>query len=171
MSTSQYALNVGLLVYILATNLGTHRLTRARLLMPLALIAVAGAYFLGDVPTAGNDVQLEVLGALTGAALGVLAGVLVKVDRTPAGTVTQAGTLYAALWVAVIGGRVAFAYGAQHWFSRDIGQFSITHQITGADAWTAAFVLMALVMVLTRVLVTATAVARSGRPRRQAVTA
>ena len=38
----------------------------------------------------------------------------------------------------------------------------MTHQITGGDAWTAAFVLMALTMVLTRVAVTAVVAARQG---------
>ena len=46
------------------------------------------------------------------------------------------------------------AHGADHWFAQRIGLFSYHHQITGADAWTAAFVAMALTMVLTRVLVT-----------------
>jgi len=70
----------------------------------------------------------------------------------------------------VIGGRMAFAYGADHWFPAAIGRFSIEHEITGADAWTAAFVLIALAMVLTRVVVTAVTV-RVVRPVAQAVTA
>jgi hypothetical protein len=49
---------------------------------------------------------------------------------------------------------MVFAYGADHWFTQQIGLFSYHHAITGADAWTAAFVSMALAMVLTRVLVT-----------------
>ena len=44
----------------------------------------------------------------------------------------------------------------------------MAQQITGADAWTAAFVLMALAMVLTRVVVTA-AHARIITTRRVAV--
>ena len=156
MSTAQYALNVGLLAYILASNLGTRRVTRARMALPVALVVVAGWTFLRDVPTLGNDVQLELVGAGVGALLGVLAGVLVKVRQDASGTlVAHAGAAYAALWVAVIGGRVAFAYGAEHWFPVAIGRFSMSHRITGADAWTAAFVLMALTMVLVRVMVTA----------------
>jgi hypothetical protein len=95
--------------------------------------------------------------------------VRVRRDRS-GGLVTRAGTAYAALWVLVIGGRMAFAYGADHWFPVAIGRFSITHRITGADAWTAAFVLMALTMVLVRVLVTAVS-ARAATPGRQAVAA
>ena len=77
--------------------------------------------------------------------------------------VMRAGLAYAALWIAVIGGRILFAYGADHWFPRAIGRFSMTHQITGADAWTAAFILMALVMVLVRVTVSGVMTLRAAR--------
>ncbi|MGI8415091.1 MAG: hypothetical protein ACR2P2_02565 [Nakamurella sp.] len=157
MSTVQYALNLGLLVYILASNLGHRRLSPARLVVPVVLVVIAGWVFLRGIPTRGHDLQLEVVGLVVGAMLGVLAGLLVGVRRTPAGELlTRAGAAYAVLWIVVIGGRVAFAYGAEHWFAQTIGRFSMTHQITGADAWTGAFVLMALAMVLVRVLVTAT---------------
>jgi hypothetical protein len=53
-----------------------------------------------------------------------------------------------------------FAYGAQHWYGAAIGTFSRAHQITGSAAWTSAFVLMALAMVVSRVLVTGTQAAR-----------
>jgi hypothetical protein len=75
--------------------------------------------------------------------------------------VMRAGSAYAALWVAVIGGRMLFAYGADHWFPVAIGRFSMTHQITGADAWTAAFVLMALSMVIARVAASGLLAARA----------
>ena len=156
MSTSQYLLNLGLLAYILWANLGTRPITRTRLTLPLVIVAGVAVGFLSHVPTVGNDVTLEVVLALAGAVLGVVAGLLVRVEPTTSGTqVMRAGAAYAALWVAVIGGRMLFAYGADHWYPRQIAQFSITHRITGADAWTAAFVLMALAMVLTRVAVTA----------------
>lgn len=172
MSSAQYALNVGLLVYILGSNLGTRRLSRARLLLPVALVGAAAWFFLRDLPTLGNDVQLELAGAGAGVALGVVAGLLVRVRQDHSGAaVTYAGWAYAVLWVAVIGGRMAFAYGAEHWFPVAIGRFSVTHRITGADAWTAAFVLMALTMVLVRVVVTAGRARAAGSVGAQAVTA
>jgi hypothetical protein len=58
---------------------------------------------------------------------------------------------------------VAFAYGADHWFGPAVGRFSMTHAITGAGAWTAAFVLMALCMVVVRVAGTGLAAARAAR--------
>ncbi|WP_298515825.1 CPBP family intramembrane glutamic endopeptidase [uncultured Nocardioides sp.] len=155
MSTAQYLLNAGLLVFVLATNLGTRRLTWRRLALPVALVVAAGWAFLRDLSMLGNDARLELVGAGLGVALGVVAGALVAVRRDAGGLVTVAGSAYAGLWVAVIGGRVLFAYGADHWFTGAITAFSVKHRITGGEAWTAAFVLMALAMVLTRVLVTA----------------
>jgi hypothetical protein len=56
------------------------------------------------------------------------------------------------LRILVIGSRMLFAYGTDHWFTAAVTTFSIENRITGADGWTAAFVLMALAMVLVRVL-------------------
>ncbi|WP_405087619.1 hypothetical protein [Microbispora sp. NBC_01389] len=165
MTTTQYLLNLGLLAYVLYSNLGTKTLTRTRMVLPLVVVAVAAYVFLREMPAIGNDARLELAGAAAGVALGVAAGLLVRVRRAGERMVTVAGAWYAALWVAVIGGRMLFAYGADHWFSAGIATFSRTHLITGADAWTAAFVLMALAMVVTRVLVTgARALRTSTRP-------
>jgi hypothetical protein len=158
MSLAQYALNAGLLVFILASNLGTRAVTRWRLAMPVVLVVVAGGVLLRDVPTVGGDVRIEAFGVAAGLLLGVVAGVLVRVRQEPGGLVMVAGTGYAALWTLVIGGRMVFAFGADHWFAAGIGRFSYDNGISGADAWTTAFVLMALTMVLTRVAVTSLAV-------------
>jgi len=190
MSTSMLVLNLGLLAWILAANLGTRPVTLRRLLLPLVVVAGVAAGYLEDVPTLGNDVALETALAGAGVLLGVVAGLLVPVFRRagaasgePAHSaqsqqsaqsqrsgrsghgelVMRAGAAYAVLWTAVIGGRIAFAYGAEHWFARDIAQFSRDHLITGSDAWTAAFVLMALAMVVSRVAITALRITRVTR--------
>jgi hypothetical protein len=156
MSTAQLILNGALLMFVLGTNLGTKVVTGRRLLLPVVLVAVAGWFFLQDLPTTAGDTRLELAGALIGVGLGVAAAALMPVRRDGAGRiVTTAGVGYAILWIAVIGGRIAFAYSATGWAYRSVGEFSMAQQITGAAAWTAAFVLMALAMVLTRVAVTA----------------
>lgn len=156
MSTSQLILNVGLLAFVLGTNLGTRTVTGRRLLLPVVLVLIAAWAFLPDLPTTGGDARLELAGTLIGVVLGIAAAALMPVRRDPAGRlVTTAGIGYAVLWIGVIGGRIAFAYSATGWASRPVGEFSMAQQITGAAAWTSAFVLMALAMVLTRVAVTA----------------
>lgn len=156
MTTAQYLLNIGLLAFVLLSNLGTRQLTWRRLAMPLILVAVAAALFLRDLPLLGNDGVLEIIGAAAGVALGVVAGLLVRVryDGTRS-LVMSAGIGYAVLWLVVIVGRCLFAFGADHWFGDSIARFSMHHLITGAAAWTAAFVLMALAMVVSRVATTA----------------
>lgn len=155
MNTTQWLLNIGLLIFILATNLGSRPVTRRRLALPLLLAAVAGTVLLSDVPTRGNDVALDFIGAGAGVALGILAALLMPVERRADGrVVSRAGAPYAALWLLVIGGRIAFAESANGWAAAGIRDFSITNAITGADAWTAAFIIMALTMVTARVLTT-----------------
>jgi hypothetical protein len=162
MTTTEYLLNAGILALVLATNLGTRALSWRRLLVPVLLVALAGVGFLRGMPTVGHDLELELAGLTAGVLLGVLAALLVHLRRVDGRVVTSAGAGFAALWVLVIGGRMLFAYGAQHWYGRAIGEFSRAHQITGSGAWTAAFVLMALAMVVSRVLVTGTQAARLG---------
>ena len=57
------------------------------------------------------------------------------------------------MWVAGVGGRMAFVFAATHGAGAAIGRFSIAHHITGSAAWIAALVMMALADVLTRLAV------------------
>jgi hypothetical protein len=155
MSTAQWILNLTLLSWVLGRNLGTRRVTRATFLVPLAVVAAAGGWFLRDLPTAGHDVGLELVGVAAGLVLGTVAALLTRMHRLDGHLVVSAGVAFAAVWVGTIGGRMLFAQWATHTGARTIGEFSMRHQITGADAWTAAFVLMALTMVAVRLVVTA----------------
>jgi hypothetical protein len=92
---------------------------------------------------------------------------LTRIHRTGSGTVITARAAFAALWITVIGGRIAFAQWATGPGGRTVGEFSMQHHISGADAWTAAFVLMALTMVLARAASTMVVIQRS--PVRAAV--
>jgi MFS family permease len=167
MTTSEYLLNLGLLAYILHSNLGTRVVTRRRFTLPVLLVVVAGYAFLRDMPTVGHDPQLELAGLGAGVLLGAVAAALVRVRRAADGRLlATAGLGFAALWVGVIGGRMLFAFGADHWFTGAVVDFSRQNQITGADAWTAAFVLMALGMVVSRLLVTGVQCVRLAAPRR-----
>jgi hypothetical protein len=164
MTTTQWILNLVLLAWVLSRNLGTRPVRRTTFVVPALLVALASAAYLRDVPTQGNDGRLELVGAVVGVGLGVLSALLTRVGRAPDGRlVVTAGAAFAALWVAVIGGRVAFAEWATHDGARAVGEFSMRHAITGAGAWTAAFVLLALGMVAGRYATTGVALARRSR--------
>ena len=155
MSTTEYLLNAVMLAFILITNHGCTTLPRRRNMLPLVLAGVLSVVFLLHMPTIGHDVALEVTGAVAGVILGVVAALAVRLALRPDGSVeATAGGAFAGLWVLAIGGRMVFAYGADHWFPLAIATFSRTHEITGAPAWTAAFILMAVTMLATRALVT-----------------
>lgn len=155
MSTTQWILNLALLGWVLIRNLGTHRVTGSTFLVPLTVIAAAGGWFLRDLPTTGHDVGLELVGVAAGVVLGTLAAVMTRMSRRHGDLFVSAGTAFAAVWVTAIGGRMLFAQWATHSGARAVGEFSMRHQITGADAWTDAFVLMALTMVAVRLVTTA----------------
>jgi hypothetical protein len=153
--TTIYLLNLGILAFVLRTGLGTRELNRRRFTLPLALVGVVGWLYLRSIPTSTADITLISLLGTAGVLLGLLAGTLMKV-RTQDGTlVTVAGTTYAAVWIAAVGGRLLFAYGANHWFAPQLANFSRSVGIDGSAAYTAAFVIMALAIVVTRVAVTA----------------
>ncbi|WP_305782616.1 hypothetical protein [Symbioplanes lichenis] len=165
MTATQYLISAAILVVGLL-SLGTHEFKWSRMLRPVIIVAVVASIYLKSFPTAGNDVRLEAVGVGAGILLGVISGLLVKVrrDATTGRVLTTAGFGFAAVWIGAVVFRTLFAYGADHWFARGIYDFSRVHLITGGDAWTAAFVLMSLTMVLVRLAVTAVQVNRLSVP-------
>ncbi|MGN6243428.1 MAG: hypothetical protein ACTHQ3_07110 [Motilibacteraceae bacterium] len=160
MSTAQWILSLALLTWALARNLGTRPITQGTFVVPLAIVVVASIFLL-PLPTQGHDLLLiGVLGAV-GLVLGVAAGASTRLHDRSGRLVATTGVGYAAAWVVAIGGRIAFAEWATGPGAHTVGEFSRDHAITGADAWTAAFVAMALAMVLSRTISVAL---RSRRP-------
>ena len=151
MSTTQWILNLVLLGWVLTRNLGTRPVSRTTFVTPLVVVTAAAAVFLRHLPTAGHDLWLEGTGVAAGIVLGALTAALTRVrPRSDGAVVITAGAAFALVWVLAIGGRIAFAEWATGSGARTVAEFSMRHHITGADAWTAAFVLMALAMVLSR---------------------
>ena len=156
MTTAEWILNCALLGWVLTRNLGTRPVTRSTYTVPLLVVVIAAGIYLRDIPGDGNDHAVELLGALAGVVFGLAATAFTRVSPGQGGhVVARAGVAFAAVWIVAIGGRIAFAELATHSWGPAVGRFSIAHQITGADAWRAAFVLMALAMVVTRVATTA----------------
>jgi hypothetical protein len=163
MSLTQWILSLALLAWALLRNLGTREVTRGTFLLPLVIVGAAASYFLFPLPTAGNDLDLVVAFGLVGVLFGLAAAAVTRLDHHDGRLVATTGAGFAALWLVLIGGRIAFAEWATGAGARTVGLFSRDHAITGADAWTAAFVVMALGTVLART------VALAVRTRRTAV--
>ncbi|HTU29526.1 MAG TPA: hypothetical protein VMF07_09100 [Solirubrobacteraceae bacterium] len=154
MSASIWLVNLAVLAAVLGADLGTREITRRRILRPLIVSAIAVAVFVKSPQTSGTGLALELAGFGIGLALGVIGShrlMSVRQDGA-AGTATSvAGTGYAAFWTAVIGARVLFSYGAEHWYSAALGQWLAAHQVTVAGL-TDTLILLAIGMVLARVM-------------------
>ena len=152
MTTTEYLMNIGLVALVVLQIRG-HKVTRARLLLPVVATAYVASTFLHSLPTAGNDLVLVTVLASIGAALGVTAGLATTVRRQGTGAFAKAGTAAALLWVIGIGARMGFVLWVTHGGQATIAQFSATHHITSAAAWGAGFVLMAILEVFIRTAV------------------
>ena len=169
MNATEIILFAGLALYIIATQLGRHPVSPRRFLTPLIAVVAVAVIYLKGVPTVGGDLPFEAAWTAAGLAFGVLAASLVRVerDRRTGRLVMQAGIAYAAVWALVFGGRLAFGWAASGVWRTAVGQFSITHAITGEAVWTAAFVLMAIAMVGARTVVLAARAALVARGPRE----
>jgi hypothetical protein len=153
MTTTDYLISA-VLVLLVIPQLRGMRLGLRSLLMPLVAVGAAAAYYLKTIPTEGHDVALDLALGAVGLALGVLCGLSTRVFRDPEGfTAAKAGAVAAGLWIIGMAARTAFVYEANHGGAHAVYTFSADHQITGADAWTAALLLMALVQVIARLVV------------------
>lgn len=161
MTTTEYLMNIGLIGLVVLQIRG-HRITRARLLLPVVATLYVASQFLHSIPSAGNDVALIAVLASIGAGLGLAAGLATSVQRQGAGAFARAGVVAAALWVVGIGARLGFSVWVTHGGQASVARFSATHDITSAAAWTAGFVMMAMLEVAIRTAVLYAKTVRSG---------
>jgi hypothetical protein len=146
--------NIAVLFAVLEADLGRRMISTFRILRPLILAAGIIPLFIAHPATAGNGEILEIALAGLGALLGVVAaGGLMKVsfDGASQRCVSSAGAAYGAFWVVIIGVRLFFTYGANHWYSIQLGHWMATNGIT-VDALTDALIFMAVAMAVTRTL-------------------
>src|ERR1019366_3293528 len=90
MTTPEYILNFALVGLVLLQIRGI-TITKAALLFPVVMTVWIATSLLHAIPTAGNDLHLEVGGALAGATLGALAGLATSVTRRGANAMAKAG--------------------------------------------------------------------------------
>ncbi|HEX3873002.1 MAG TPA: hypothetical protein VHW26_02575 [Solirubrobacteraceae bacterium] len=153
MNTTDYLINAAMVLVVLQL-MRWNPVNLRNLLRPVVIVAAVGFYFLQSFPTAGNDLALDASGLILGGALGAACGCLTFLRRGDDGvTMARVGAAAAAVWIVGMGARIVFAYSSDHFGQHAITRFSIDNQITGASAWTVAFVLMALATVIGRLTV------------------
>jgi hypothetical protein len=151
------------LAAVLQADLGRRKVARLRLARPILMAGVIVPFFAKTIATSGPGLTLELAGAGVGALLGLLAAGLMRVEYDPGRhtVFSRAGVAYAALWVAVAGARLWFAYASAHVFPVQLGRWLATSHIT-ADALTDALIFVSLGMLVTR---TAALLGKASRAR------
>jgi hypothetical protein len=125
------------------------------LALPIGFAVVLWYAYVRGAPTIGNDVDLYLICGAIGAALGVVGGVLssMRRDKATGAWLVKGGAVYAGLLVALIAGRIGFAYYAENSGAAQVRQFSIDHAISGQAPIVAALILMVVTTILARLAV------------------
>ncbi|GAA0587454.1 hypothetical protein [Streptomyces crystallinus] len=150
MTTTEWITDIALLLVVFR-QLREGRLDLRSFAIPLGIVSFVAYSYLDTIPTEGNDLVLIAALMGVGAALGIAGGVYTRIRKLDGHVLIKAGAVSAVLWVVGMGARMAFQLWVEHGGGADdVARFSLAHHITGDQAWVAAFVLMALTEVVTR---------------------
>ncbi|MFE9118976.1 hypothetical protein [Streptomyces sp. NPDC007172] len=151
MTTTEWITDIALILVVFR-QLREGRLDAKTFLIPLGIVGFVAYSYLGTIPTAGNDLVLIATLMAVGAALGIAGGIYTRIRALDGHLMIKAGAVSAILWVVGMGARMGFQLWVEHGGGADdVARFSLAHHITSDQAWVAAFVLMALTEVVTRV--------------------
>jgi hypothetical protein len=154
MSASVLIVNLAVLLAVLESDLGTRKVGGLRIARPLLLAFGIVPLFIEHPATAGSGEALELALTGLGALLGIMAStrlMRVNFDAAKGYVVSQAGAAYGLFWCAVIGARLLFTYGANHWYTDALAHWMSTNGIS-VDALTDGLIFMAIAMTLTRTI-------------------
>jgi hypothetical protein len=144
-----------LLIAVIFRQVRFRRLTPRSMIVPVLLIAAAGASYLRPFTAGGNDIAVIVAFTCIGMSLGSWSGLATRVQRASDGSVvSRSGVVAVATWLIGMGFRFAFAvYASTNAGGAVVARFSAHHAITNVQTWTTALVLMALGEVLARIVI------------------
>jgi hypothetical protein len=154
MSSSVLILNLWVLFAVLEADLGHRKITRFRVLRPLLVAGAIVPVFVDRPATAGTGELLELVLAGVGVLLGVFASTrLMRIgfDGAKQQVESIAGVGYGVFWFVIIGARLTFTYGANHWYSAQLGHWMTSNGVS-VDALTDSLIFMAVAMTVTRTI-------------------
>jgi hypothetical protein len=155
MDTTTIIILVGVGVLLAVQQMRYRRVSLRTLALPIAVAVVLWYAYVQGAPTIGNDMGLYLICGAIGAVLGLVGGVLSSMHRDEATGVwlVKGGAVYAGLLLALIAGRLGFAYYAENGGYAAVRQFSIDHAISGQAPIVAALMLMVVTTILARLVV------------------
>lgn len=151
---SAYWLNLIVLVVVLQSDIGRHKVTLFRVLRPAVTALALVPFFFKGASGSGNGLTLEILGTLAGLLLGYVASLPMRFewDSAKQRVYSRGGWAFFLAWAALTGAKLLYSYGAIHWFGHAMGRWMYQNHIS-ENALRAAFIFLSIASALSRVAV------------------
>jgi branched-subunit amino acid transport protein len=139
------------IVIVLWTDLGRRKVTALRLVRPFIGAAIVVPFFIKGASGSGTGLGIEVAGIVAGLAVGAVTTLFMRVGRDPqtGRAITVAGIGYATAWAGITLARLAFAYGASHWFTDQLGAWLVAGDVS-VGALTDSIIFFSIAVLLGR---------------------